>query len=213
MTLAWLSEVVWNFYSEGRPNIKERKFDVRDIAQFLKLALSNVLRKTYYDSKAKDEWGEADFSLITGLLSIKRLPLSDADEDGRRTIDITGLEFYRFPKNAQFTDVFPVNGKCSGQKLKASTQVQPGERYYYRSAQFAKFLHHTQKNATIDTWNWPPCVKDADVECTFTGDEINVHLDVAYDAALFVLNMTLGIKDKYDPLVLRKQLEKEQALK
>jgi len=213
MTIDHLSEVVWNFYSEGRPNVKDRTFDVADISQFLRLAIANALRKAYYDSQRNDDYREPDYSLVSGLLTVKRLKLSDATEDGTRTIDIKGMEFYRFPKNAQFSDVYPVNKKCVGQKLKASTQVKPGERYFYRAAKFARFLHHTPKNDVIETYNWPPCVEEADVECTFTGGEVNVILDVAYDAAVLVLNMSLGIKDKYDPVVLRKQLEKEQALK
>lgn len=213
MTLLHLSEIVWQFYQQGRPSADSQTFGEADILQFLKLSLSNVLRKAYYDSKRLDEYGEPDYALIANFLSIKRFDLGEASADGTRLIDISSEEFFRFPKNAQLSNVYPVNNKCGGQKLKPSTLVAPGEHYYFRAAKFEKYLHHEQSNKFIKTYNFPPCVEKVDVESTFTSEEINVILDVAYDAAVFVLNMTLGIKDKYDPVMLRKQLEKEAALK
>lgn len=212
MKLSTLSEVIWRFYQEGRPNVKDRTFGKRDVTQYLKLAVANILRKTYYDSKSRDDWKEADQSLISDLLTTIELEVGDADGNGVRKIDISGLEFYRFPNNSQLSNVVPLNNKCEGQQLKPSTLVKPGEHYFYTGTKFQYFLHHELNNKTILCYNWPSCVAKANVVSTIVTEDMIILLDVGYEAGTGVLNMMLGIKDKYDPVVLRKQLEKEAAL-
>lgn len=212
MNLNVISEIIYNFFQAGKPESNKQTFAKADILQFTKLAVSNVIRKQYYDSKAKDDWGEPDYSLVSPMFSIQRLPLTDTDVNGKRSVDVSKFDVYRLPKNAHFVNVYPVNNNCNGEQLKALSQVSPGEEYFYLKPKYKNFLFYVPKGTNIDTYNIPSCVERVDVESTFASSDIDVAMDVAFDAATFVLNMTLQIKGKYDEVMLRRQLEKEQKL-
>ena len=82
MLLSELSETVWQIYGEGRQKSTTRSFSQRDTQQYVKLAVAEVFRILYYNSKRNKD-GNA-FYFISPLLSIQPFKLSDANLIGMR---------------------------------------------------------------------------------------------------------------------------------
>lgn len=190
MIITQLSEIVWRFYQDGRAASTAQSFTEADILQMCKLAYSDMMRQLYYASKKLNDGDEYYF--YSGILSVKRFKLSDANMKGMRRADMSGVEIYRLPKNSNFTTVYAVG--CSDNDGEALTQVQPGEEVFYEgNSEFSLFKFYVPKGQGINTYNLPPCVKALDVETTFDDPKMEVSLDIGYNIAQQILGVTLRI--------------------
>lgn len=191
MIIKQLAEVIFRFYNDGRVSSTGITFTEADILQMAKMAYANMQRLLYYESK-KDGGGD-EYYFYSGILSVKRFPLSDANSKGMRRLDMTGIETYRLPKNSHLTNVYPIG--CTGEEGDfVSTQVAPGEENFYAGdPELSFFKFHVVKGQGINTYNWPGCVRSADVESTFDDPAMDVPLDICFNVASQILDRTLRI--------------------
>lgn len=191
MIIKQLSEVIFRFYNDGRVSSTGITFTESDILQMAKMAYANMQRLLYYESKKAGDGDEYYF--YSGILSIKRLALSDANSKRMRRLDMAGIETYRLPKNSHLTNVYPIG--CAGEEGDfVSTQVAPGEEnFYIGDPELSFFKFHVLKGQGINTYNWPSCVKYGDVESTFDDPEMDVPLDIGFNIASQILDRTLRI--------------------
>lgn len=191
MFLNVLTQVVWDFYQNGRPKASEQSYSEAQISQYTRMAVGDICRFLFTQFKKMDNGEEYYFS--SPLLSVQNFNLCDANGIGMRRADMTKFDLYRLPKNSHITNAYP-QGCEDGDDGKSIPQVQPGEENFYAGkAKFKFYKFYVVKGRGINTYNLPPCIKSIDVEATFDGDEVDISLDVAFDAANQVLGTMLRI--------------------
>lgn len=195
MLLSVLSETVWQIYAEGRQKATTRNFSQKDVQQFIKLAVAEVFRILYYNSKRNKD-GNA-FYFISPLLSIQKFSLTEANLIGMRRADMSSFDLFRMPHDAHIVSAYPV-GCNNGGDNKSISLVEAGEEYFYAgNAKFKSFKFGVVKGRGVDTYNLPACVKSLDVESTFDAPDLDpdVSMDVAFDASSLVLGKMIGIPE------------------
>jgi len=200
MKIKQLTEVIWKFYSDGRPKATAQTLSRPDIMQMCLLSFADLMRNQYYKSKQMDEFGQADYSFLSPILSIKRFPLSDANGVGMRRADMGDFDLLRLPKNTHFTNIYPVGTDCNGDMIGDITQVSPGEENFYLSPDFSSYQFFVVKGRGVNTYHVPPCIKEIDIETTYSSDDIDIAMDIAYQVAVTVLSV--GVKVNGVPIKL-----------
>lgn len=191
MIISQLAEVIWRFYNDGRVSSTGVTITEADILQMVKMNYSNMQRLLYYESKKVNDGDEYYF--YSGILSVKRFPLSEANMKGMRRADMSGVETYRLPKNSHITNVYPV-GCSENEGDFEATQVAPGEENFYAGdPDMSFFRFFVLKGQGVNTYNLPPCVKSIDVEATFDDPKMDVPLDICFNIANQILGLTLRI--------------------
>lgn len=198
MKIKQLAEVVWRFQYDGRPKATAQTLSRADVLQMCTLSYGEIMRQRFYDSKAKDEYNQPDYSFLSPLLTVQRFTLDDANIIGLRRADMSKFDLVRLPKNAHITNVYPVGSDCGGQAVGEITQVSPGEENFYLTPDFTSFLFFVVKGRGLNTYHVPPCVKSIDVETTYVTDDFDVSLDIGYEIAISVL--TVGGKVNGQPI-------------
>lgn len=193
MNIKEVSETIWNFYNVGRSKSTSLTLTEADILQYVKMALSGMMRQQYLTSKKIGDGNEYYF--YSQILSIKNFPLSDPDNRGMRRASMDGVDLYRLPQNMHLTNIYPKSDGCLGSdgSLEIS-QVSPGEENFYLSGDYDFFAFYVVKGTGINTYHLPPCIKSIDVETTYDGDDVEVSLDQAMDIANIVLGVSLKVK-------------------
>ena len=192
MKLKSVVDIVWYFYYDGRAKATAQTLDKLDFKQACLLAFADLMRAMFIKSKAADEFNEPDYSFVSPLLTIKRFPLGDANIVGLRRADMCDVDLIRLPHGAHLTNVYPVGTDCGGQQVGEITQVEPGEENFYLTPDFSNFQFFVVKGRGLNTYHVPPCIKHLDIETTYTGDDMDVSLDMAYEVVMAVL--ATGIK-------------------
>jgi hypothetical protein len=195
MLLSELSETVWQIYGEGRQRATVRSFSQKDVQQYIKLAVAEVFRILYYNSKRNKD-GNA-FYFISPLLSIQPFELSEGNQIGMRRADMTGFDMFRMPHDAHIVSMYPI-GCGDGGDYKSISLVEAGEEYFYAgNAKYSFFKFAVVKGTGLNTYNLPPCVKKLDVEASFDAPTLDpdISMDVAFDASSLVLGKMLGLPD------------------
>lgn len=192
MRLGKLSELIWQLYASGRQKSTEQTFAIEDVKEFAKTSFSRMMRQAYV-SGLKLGMGE-EYYFYSPILAIQRFTLGEVDIKGMRRADMTGLDLYRLPKNAHFTNVYPVG--CGGTEGFELTQVSPGEENFYTGVDFASFHFYVVKGTGINTYHLPPCATGVDIETTYdANDDTEISLDFAYDVCNLVLTRMTGVPD------------------
>jgi hypothetical protein len=194
MTIKVLSDVIREFYNRGRTNATSQTFALKDIQQMAYEAAAGIFRTRYYESKKEDEYGEPDYSFISPLLSIQRFKLGNADIRGMRRADMN-TDLFRMPKNSHFTNLYLVTDGCAGDGLINGKipVLKNGEEYFYTGEEYSDFLFVVSKGNGLDTYHFPPCVTDIEVETTYANEDAEISLEVAYDVSLQVLGVMLRV--------------------
>lgn len=195
MLLSELSETVWQIYAEGRQKATNRSFSQNDVQQYMKLAVAEVFRILYYNSKRNRD-GDA-FYFISPLLSIQPFELDKANLIGMRRADMKGYDMFRMPHDAHIVSMYPI-GCGDGGDYKSISLVEAGEEYFYAgNAQYNFFKFGVVKGTGINTYNLPPCVTKLDVEASFDAPSLDpdISMDVAFDASSLVLGKMMGLPD------------------
>lgn len=195
MLLSVLSETIWQIYQEGRAKSTTRSFDQQDVQQYTKLAVAEVMRILYYNSKRNKD-GNA-FYFISPLLSIQPFSLGEANLIGMRRADMTGVDMFRMPHDAHIVSMYP-RGCGDGGDYKSIDLVEAGEEYFYAGNPKYKFFKFgVVKGSGIDTYNLPPCIETLDVEASFDSTDLDpdISMDVAFDASNLVLGKMIGMPE------------------
>lgn len=193
MKIKHLTEVVWKFYSDGRPKATAQTLNKADIMQMCLLTFADQMRTQYIKSKAADEFNEADYAFTSPILDIKRFKLSDANGVGMRRADMGEFDLMRLPKNAHFTNLYPVGSDCQGDLVGDITQVNPGEENFYLSPDFSSYQFFVVKGRGVNTYHVPPCIKEIDIETTYSSDDMDISTDLAYTVAMIVLGTAIKV--------------------
>lgn len=216
MLLSQLSEVAWRFYQDGKAGVKGQLFRRQDIAQKTKIAVAATIRRTLYASKKMEDSGLADESFIDPMLATLDFELGEPDTNGKRRADMTDHDLYRMPNNSHFKTIRPVDDGC-GVSLDVVTLVSSGEaNFYIGNPAMKSFRFAVVKGRGLDTYNLPPCVKKIEVEATYDiGDDTDISMDIAFDAANYVLGTALKVIDvtAASQLKIKAELEKMEAIK
>lgn len=190
MKIKQLGEVCWKFYYDGRPKATAQTLSEVDIMQMCFLSFGEIIRQRYYDSKKNDENGMPDYSFVSPLLDLKKFTLSDVSRNGMRRAEMLKYDLFRLPHNAHITNVYPVGSDCEGKLISNITQVSPGEENFYLSPEFSEFKFFVVKGRGLNFYNIPSCVKEVEVEATYSTEDVDVTLDIAYEVALAVLGVS-----------------------
>lgn len=192
MLISELAEVVWSFYQDGRINATKQTYREADILEMCKMCLGNMQRQVNLGGRKAGVNDE--YYAMAPLLSIQRFELGEVDTSGKRRADMAKFDLYRLPHNAHVVNVYPSSDGCEeNQRGKTIPQLSPGEENFYLSEKFNFFQFYVVKGRNIDAYHLLPCTKYIDVESTFSTDEIDVSLDMAYEIAQEVLGITLRI--------------------
>lgn len=193
MILQQISEIVWQWYNEGRQSAANQKLSQRDIEQYCIMAIGDVLRKRYYENKSAGNEDITDF--ISTSLESKEYPLSSPTMNGMRKAVVTD-NVIRLPRSQDVVNILPIaDGNCQESISESITLVQPGEENFYQGADFSGFQYAVLKGKNINTYNLPNCVKAILVERMYLDENTDFSTDVAFEAATFVLGTALKIKD------------------
>lgn len=198
MILSELSEVVWRFYQNGRPDTTKETFVNDDIKEMVMLAAGLAFREQFYQSKRLNEFNQPDYSFVNPLLSVKRFELPESDIKGLRRADMGDFDLFRLPKNAHFTNVYAITGDegCGNEEVGELTQVNPGEEnFYIGNPDFSTFKFYVPKGRGLNTYNIPLCIKFLDVETTYDMDDADISLDIGFQVASQVLARVLQTND------------------
>lgn len=193
MKIKQLAEVIWRYHYDGRPKATAQNINKADIMQMCLLSFADQMRTQYLKSKASDEYNEPDYSFVSPVLSIKRFKLSDANGVGMRRADMGEFDLLRLPKNAHFTNLYPVGSDCQGNLVGDITQVTPGEENFYLTADFQSYQFFVVKGRGVNTYHVPPCIKEIEIETTYADDDIDVSLDIALSVAMVVLGTSIKV--------------------
>src|ERR1700733_4212377 len=136
MLLGSLAETVWQIYNEGRPKATTRSFSQQDVQQYIKMAVAEVMRILYYNSKRNKD-GNA-FYFVSPLLAIQPFDLSDANLIGMRRADMKGIEMFRMPHDTHIVSMYPVGCNDKGD-FKSIDLVDAGEENFYAGKQKLKY--------------------------------------------------------------------------
>lgn len=198
MLLSQLEDVNWEVYNSGRARSTTRTFDRRDVRQFLILAVNEIWRVLYMNSKRIKDG--VPFYFISPTLSIQRFELSKPDLIGMRTADMREVELLRMPHDVHFINIFPIGCNEKGD-YRSISLVEPGEEYFYAGkAEFGSYKFARPMGRGLNTYNLPPCVTHLDVESSFYSDSIDPDItnDVGFDASNIVLGRFMGIPEFAD---------------
>lgn len=198
MKLKQLSEVLWQFYSDGRPKATDQRLSERDVRQLVMMAFGGLLRKKHYESKAQSDFGEADFSITSDMLQTIEFDLSEPNTVGMRRADMDEYDLYRLPNNMHLANVYPIGGTCGSEELGKITPIKPGEESYYSKPKFKSFLFYVLKGRGVNIYNLPPCVSKVGIETTYNSNDVDVSLDICYDIAIEVFGVLF--KEKQFPV-------------
>lgn len=193
MKIKTLRDVILSFYYDGRQKATAQTIDKDDVLQACLLCFADMMRNAFYKSKAADEFNQPDYSFVSPILSIKRFPLGETNLVGMRRADMGEFDLLRLPKNAHFTNIYPVGTDCGGQPIGEITQVAPGEENFYLSPEFASFQFFVVKGRGLNTYHVPACIKSIDVETTYASDDIDISMDLAFEVAMTVLGMAIKV--------------------
>lgn len=220
MILKQLSEIVFNFYNNGRSSATNVTFSKQDIFQFCVLAYGNILRQRYYENRAYNE--NANLDMIGSGLDIKEYPLSEPNIKGMRRAIITD-EVIRLPRSIDVTNIYPVaSGNCPEAQGDSIPLVQPGEENFYTDPEFEFFQFAVQKGKGINTYHLPSCIEKIQVERMYISNDLDVPVDIGFDVAMSVLGVSLKIQgfiptadNSFDANKnqLRYQIEKQNDIK
>lgn len=189
MILDTLSEIILEAYNSGRVKSTNKSFAKQDIYQMAKMSFSNSIREMFYASKKLNDGDEYYFT--SPLLEVKKYPVGELINERYRRVEMCGQDFFRLPKNAHFTNFYPVG--C-GQNNLEITQVQPAEENFYLGADFNFYIFCVSKGKGLNFYNLPPCVKFIEVEATYDlGSQTEVPLDMCFDILNNVLGVTLRV--------------------
>lgn len=222
MRIKTLSEVIWKFYQNGTPKSDKQNLSEADILQMCKMGAANNFRQQYLFGQKVIPGkrilalpDEPEYYFVSPLLSIKRFKLSEPDAAGLRRVDMEDFDLYRMPKNAHFTNIYPVNSKCGGQDTGEATMIKNGEERFYSKPKFKGFLFYTVTGRGLNTVNFPPCIEKVDVETTYDSPEIDISLDVAYDVSTEVLSVVFKIEDATGEMQIkiREELKQKEDIK
>lgn len=191
MYLAQLSEVIFTFYSNGKVEATDQELQQEDITQFTKMAFGNIMRRLYYAEKKNQKVNESFF--VNTILSSQTFDLSDPNQNGMRSADMSAFDLYRLPENAHIVNVYPIG--CGSEQGMALSQVAAGEEYFYLQPQYKFFKFYKIKGRSLSTYNLPQCVKQIEVESTFDSNEVDVSFDICYDVAQEVLGVSLRLPE------------------
>lgn len=216
MKLKQLSDVIWEYYDEGRQKTSAQTFSKKDILQYVILGVGSKFYMRYYQAKKMD--GEKDYYFYSADLTIKKFPLIEPNNRGISRIEFKDMPYVTMPHNEDITNVYPV-GNCNGNNIEI-TQVNPGEENFYLGPEFTSFSFFVVKGPGLDFRNLPPCVKEIEVERVWITDNMDISLDMGYDLANEILGVTLKLKNfaiktidnPYNPkpIELRRKLEEQQ---
>lgn len=193
MKIKHVSQVVWRFYSDGRPKATAQTLSQGDITQACILSFADLARQTTIKSKQVDDSNEPDYSFLSPLLTIRTFDLGEANYIGMRRAEMCDIDLIRLPKNAHFTNVYPVGNNCDGDIVGDITQVAPGEENFYLSSDFSSFKFFVVKGRGLNTYHIPPCIKKIDVEAPYITDDIDLSLDMAANVVSSVLGMSIKV--------------------
>ncbi len=217
MILKTLSEVCWRAYQNGNASVKDQTFRQADLLQLLKLAVANEFRNQYYLSKRENRFSEADYSFFSPLLQTIEFDLPEANNMvGKRRIDMSAYDLFRFPSNMHVPNVYPVGEGCGNEEVGEITQVKPGEEnFYINDPDQASFKFYVVKGRGLDTYHIPPCIKKLQVESTFLTDDIDISDDVAFTALSNVMAQVLKTGEVTGEFQkkLREAIMKEEVMK
>lgn len=217
MILKTLGELAWRTYQMGQANVKTQSFRQADLLQLLKLAVANEFRNQHYLSKRENRFSEADYSFFSPLLSTLEFDLPETDNMiGKRRIDMSEWDLFRFPGNMHVPNVYPVGEGCGNEEVGEITQVKPAEEnFYINDPDMATFKFFVVKGRGIDTYHIPPCIKKLQVESTFLTDEIDVSDDIAFTALSNVMAQVLKTGEVTGEFQkkLREAIMKDEILK
>lgn len=192
MKIAPLVEVIWKYYDAGRPSATNQTLRKADIKQMVLMASADQLKMRFYESRRDVDDDKTDF--IAGLLDTKEYELTETDSRGKR-IAIYDDEVMRLPKNRDVTNVTMLDSGCAGNISGNLTQVQPAEEnFYIDNPDFYYFKFFVQKGNRYETYHIPPCIKKIVVERIYTGDNIDIPLDIAFDISTAVLGVSLKVR-------------------
>ncbi len=195
MILKSIGELVWAFYQAESGSQKKQSFLQPDIVQMLKLAVANEFRVQYYASKRESRFNEPDESFFSPLLTIQKFTLPESDNMiGKRRIDMSEFDLFRFPGNMHIPNVYPVGEGCGNQEVGEITQVKPAEEnFYINDPDMATYQFYVVKGRGLNTYHIPKCIKFLEVESTFLTDETDISMDIAFTGAMNVLAEILKI--------------------
>lgn len=193
MRIKQVTEVVWQFFNDGRNKATAQTLSKSDIQQACILSFADLSRQQYIKSKSQDENNQPDYSFISPLLEIKRFELTDANYIGMRRADMGEFDLLRLPHGAHITNVYPVGSNCDGDIVGDVTQVEPGEENFYLSSDFSSYQFFVVKGRGLNTYHVPPCIKEVDVETTFITDDFDISLDMAANVVMAVLMMSIKV--------------------
>lgn len=193
MVIKQLSEIVFKFANAGRPKVTAQSIDKASITQMVMLALGNILRQRYYESKKLNEFGQPDYSAISPILGTIEFKLSDPDTVGMRRADMSQYDLYRLPNDAHIVNIFPMAGSCGSKQIGKISLVEPGEERFYLSPDFSFFLFGVVKGRGINLYNLPYCVSRVVIETTYNSSDVDVSFEVAEEIALHILGVVLKI--------------------
>ena len=218
MKLVTLSEVVWKYYSSGRPSATAQTLSKQDILQMCLMTFGNLMRKRFYEEQALGDEGDP-YSFFSGDLLTKEFILADEDCRGYRFADMSKSNVFVLPKNAHIRNVYAVGDKtcsCGNQEI---VQVRPGEESFYTDAEYSDFQFYVVRGEGLMTRNLPICAKKVSVDSIYQDKDMDITYDLAFDIANAVLGVSLKVKgfpvvansNPYSEgeLELRKQLQEQ----
>lgn len=186
-----LAEIVYNFYSTGRPSATNRTYSKKDILQYARMGYGNMLRQLAFSSQKNPEWKEDYF--YADILSTKSFKLEDPVRNGMRRVDMAGFNLYRLPKSIHIASIYPKSDTCGKSYVGQITLVNVGEENFYLGPDFSSYQFGVIKGRGIDTYHVPPCVKELFIESTFDSDDVEVPEDICFDIANQILGAVLRI--------------------
>lgn len=213
MRLKELIELTWRLYQNGKAYATSQFILEQDIEQKCKLLFADAMRQRVYESMKSDEFGRPDYSFVSPILEIKKFLLGETGDLKFRRCDMGDLDLYRLPKNAHFSNVYPV-GSCTND-VGTLTQVSPGEEnFYVQDPDLSSFMFYVVKGRGINAYNVPPCVKELAIETTYDiGDDIDIEKSIASAIVDQILNVVLGIKKQYYSEDAQRQIEEQNVIK
>ena len=189
MKLDQLAEVCWQLYENGTPSATNQTLEQDDFQILVYMESAYQLKLKFYQSRKDNDGEKTDF--IAGLLSTKQYDLTDANYQGKRSAEYKE-EVMRLPKNMDLANVYLVADDCNGTVNGELTQVQPAEEnFYINDPNLKSSMFYVQKGNKINTYNVPPCIKKIEVERIYSGKDLDIPLDMAYEVAVNLFNVTL----------------------
>lgn len=194
MKIKQLAEIAWKFTYDGRPKATAQQLSIKDITQMCLLAFGEIVRMKFYESKRSDSDSQADYSFTSPLLSIKKFALEEEiGINGVRRASMDKYDLFRLPNNAHITNVYPLGSGCNGEVIGQITQVAPAEENFYLTPDFSSFLFFVVKGRGINTYHVPFCIKEVEIETTFSTDDIDISMDLGYEVVMAVLGTSIKV--------------------